>query len=218
MDPAAWKMAPQEIESRSFKIIDEEAGSHSWEPQAWTVVRRLIHTSADFDYVKDTVISPGAIESGIEALRKGAQIFTDTKMALNGINRGNLESYGVSVTCLVDDPRVVTRSKESGYTRSQVAVDLVFEEYLSEGKPIIWVFGNAPTALYRLIERLTMDPKLTRPALIVGFPVGFVNAYESKKELSISGLPYFITNLSRKGGSNVAAATINAIAKLSLQK
>jgi precorrin-8X/cobalt-precorrin-8 methylmutase len=218
MDSAAWKIAPQEIEKRSFEIIDEEAGSHSWDPEAWSVVRRLIHTTADFDYVKDTIISPGAIDSGIEALKKGALIFTDTKMALNGINKTNLASYEVVVTCLVDDPRVIAKSKETGYTRSQVAVDLVIEEYIQRDKPIIWVFGNAPTALYRLIERLDSDESLKRPALIVGFPVGFVNAYESKKELSVSKLPYFITNLSRKGGSNVAAAAINALAKLSLTR
>jgi precorrin-8X/cobalt-precorrin-8 methylmutase len=214
MEKDAWKIPPQEIEKRSFAIIDEEAGPTKWEPKAWTVVRRLIHTSADFDYVKDTAISPGAVESGVEALQKGALIFTDTKMALNGINKGNLAPYGVEALCLVDDERIKAKSKETGYTRSQVAVDLEIDECLKPGRPAIWVFGNAPTALLRLIERLKDDQSLARPALIVGFPVGFVNAYESKKELTESGLPHFITNLSRKGGSNVAAATINALAKL----
>ncbi|MDR2339226.1 MAG: precorrin-8X methylmutase [Deltaproteobacteria bacterium] len=214
MDPEAWKIAPQEIERRSFEIIDQEAGPHDWAPDAWTVVRRLVHTSADFDYVRDTVISEGAIASGVAALRSGALLFTDTKMALNGINKGNLAPYGCEARCLVDDPRVVASAKEGGHTRSQVAVDVALNDSAGGGRPLIWVFGNAPTALLRLIERLKGEPGLARPSLVVGLPVGFVNAYESKKELTVSGLPYFITNLSRKGGSNVAAATINALAKL----
>ncbi|MDR2459605.1 MAG: precorrin-8X methylmutase [Deltaproteobacteria bacterium] len=213
MEQPSWSIPPQEIENRSFAIIDAEAGEHNFPPDAWSIVRRLIHTSADFDYVKDTVISPGAIESGVAALKKGALILTDTKMALNGINRGNLAPYDTTILCLVDDPRTVTVAKEKGLTRSQVAVDLGFSDYVQEGRPTIWVIGNAPTALYRLMERLK-DPSLPKPALVVGLPVGFVNAFESKRDLSKSGIPYFITNLSRKGGSNVAAATINALAKL----
>jgi precorrin-8X/cobalt-precorrin-8 methylmutase len=216
METEAWKIPPQEIERRSFEIIDEEAGPHGWDPAPWTVVRRLIHTSADFEYVKDTVISEGAVESGIRALRAGALILTDTKMALNGINQGNLASYGTETLCLVDDPRVKKVASETGFTRSQVAVDVALAEHVSATRPSIWAFGNAPTALYRLIERLSSDPSLPRPALVIGFPVGFVNAFESKRELSRSSIPFFITNLSRKGGSNVAAATVNALARLSL--
>jgi precorrin-8X/cobalt-precorrin-8 methylmutase len=214
MPQQAWNIPPQEIEDRSFAIIDKEAGDHSWDPKSWSIVRRLIHTSADFDYVKDTVISPGAVESGVDALKKGALILTDTKMALNGINKGNLASYDVTILCLVDDERTVKRAKENSLTRSQVAVDLGFSDYVKPDKPTIWVVGNAPTALYRLMTRLDEDQSLQKPALVVGLPVGFVNAYESKADLSKSKVPYFITNLSRKGGSNVAAAVINALAKL----
>ncbi|MDR2198633.1 MAG: precorrin-8X methylmutase [Deltaproteobacteria bacterium] len=214
METEAWKIPPQEIERRSFAIIDSEAGPHDWDPEAWTVVRRLVHTTADFDYVKDTVISPGAIESGVRALKNGALVLTDTKMALNGVNKSVLAPHHVEVLCLVDDPRVLSRARETSRTRSQVAVDLAYEERVKEGRDLIFVFGNAPTALYRLLERLEKDPALKRPALVLGFPVGFVNAYESKKELSLSQTPHFITNLSRKGGSNVAAAAVNALAKL----
>ena len=214
MPQPSWSLPPQEIEDRSFAIIDQEAGEHGWDEDSWSVVRRLVHTSADFDYVKDTVISPGALESGAAALRAGALVLTDTKMALNGINKGNLAPYGVDAFCLVDDERTVREAREKGLTRSQVAVDLGFSDYVRPGRPTVWVVGNAPTALCRLMERLEGDPGLQRPALVVWLPVGFVNAYESKRELAASKIPYFITNLSRKGGSNVAAAVVNALAKL----
>jgi precorrin-8X/cobalt-precorrin-8 methylmutase len=139
-------------------------------------------------------------------------------MALNGINRGNLEGFGVELLCLVDDPEVRARALGSGQTRSQVAVDAALDGRAPSGRPLVWAFGNAPTALYRLLERLGADPSLPRPALVAGFPVGFVNAIESKRELARSGLPHFVTNLSRKGGSNVAAAAINALARIALGK
>ncbi|MDR1037034.1 MAG: precorrin-8X methylmutase [Deltaproteobacteria bacterium] len=217
MDTAAWKIPPQEIEERSFAIIDREAGTHGWDPAAWTVVRRLVHTSADFDYVKDTVISPGAVEAGVEAIRGGPLILTDTKMALSGINRSNLASYGADVLCLVDDPRTVEAAADTSSTRSQAAVDVALAHHVKAGRPTVWAVGNAPTALYRLLERLAGDPSLPAPALVIGLPVGFVNAFESKRDLAASGIRHFITNLSRKGGSNVAAAAVNALAKLALR-
>ncbi|MDR3155172.1 MAG: precorrin-8X methylmutase [Deltaproteobacteria bacterium] len=216
MSTAAWKLPPAEIEARSFGIIDEEAGPHSWDPARWSIVRRLVHTSADFDYVKDTVISPGAVEAGTAAIKDAALIVTDTKMALSGINRSNLAPFGAEVICLVDDERVVQAAKAASSTRSQAAVDVAMEEFVKAGRKTVWVVGNAPTALYRLMERLREDPSLPEPSLVVGLPVGFVNAYESKRDLAASGIRNFITNLSRKGGSNVAAAAINAIAKLAL--
>ncbi|MDR1080667.1 MAG: precorrin-8X methylmutase [Deltaproteobacteria bacterium] len=217
MDTAAWKIPPQEIEERSFAIIDREAGPHDWGRAAWTVVRRLVHTSADFDYVKDTAMSPGAVEAGVEAIRGGPLILTDTKMALSGINRSNLATFGAELLCLVDDPRTVKAAGETSSTRSQAAVDVALAHHVTAGRPTIWAVGNAPTALYRLMERLGADPALPAPALVIGLPVGFVNAFESKRDLAASGVRYFITNLSRKGGSNVAAAAVNALAKLALQ-
>ncbi|MDR1314345.1 MAG: precorrin-8X methylmutase [Deltaproteobacteria bacterium] len=217
MDTAAWKIPPQEIEDKSFAIIDKEAGPHKWAPAAWTVVRRLVHTSADFDYVKDTVMSPGAVEAGVAAIKAGPLILTDTKMALSGINRANLASYGAELLCLVDDPRTAEAAKASGSTRSQAAVDVALLHHVTASRPAIWAVGNAPTALYRLMERLQGDPSLPEPALVIGLPVGFVNAYESKRDLAASKIARFITNLSRKGGSNVAAAAVNALAKLALK-
>ncbi|MDR2351607.1 MAG: precorrin-8X methylmutase [Deltaproteobacteria bacterium] len=209
-----WSIPPQEIESRSFAIIDSEAGEHTWDPKSWSVVRRLIHTTADFDYVKDTRISPGAIEAGITALQNSPLILTDTKMALNGINRYNLAKYNPTLTCLVDHELTLKLSQKNKQTRSLAAVDLAFRQFIEPNKPVIWVIGNAPTALYGLLEKLQSDASLPKPSLVVALPVGFVNAWESKKDLvATANFPY-ITNDSRKGGSNVAAAAINALAKL----
>jgi precorrin-8X/cobalt-precorrin-8 methylmutase len=211
-----WKLPPKEIETKSFAIIDAEAGAHDWDPTSWSLVRRLVHTSADFDYVKDLVISPGAIEAGIKALLEGSVVITDTNMALSGINLRRLGSFGNTMACLVDDIRVTGMATKTGMTRSMAAVDVSFSSFAHQDRSegIIWVFGNAPTGLFRLLERLREDPGLPVPRLIVGLPVGFVNALESKNALMNSGLPYFITNHGRKGGSNVAAATINALSAL----
>ncbi|MDR3135558.1 MAG: precorrin-8X methylmutase [Deltaproteobacteria bacterium] len=215
-----WKLKPSEIEEKSFSIIDAEAVPNDWDPRSWQIVRRLVHTSADFDYVKDLVISPGAIDAGIKALLEGSIVLTDTNMALSGINLRRLGSFGNPMACLVDDIRVVNLASTAKMTRSMAAVDIGFSSLINQGQPegAIWVFGNAPTGLFRLLEKLKNEPGLPVPRLVVGLPVGFVNAYESKKSLTESGLPYFISNLSRKGGSNVAAATINALAALAREE
>ncbi|MDR2366831.1 MAG: precorrin-8X methylmutase [Deltaproteobacteria bacterium] len=211
-----WKLKPEEIEAKSFSIIDAEAGDHGWDPRSWRLVRRLIHASADFDYARDLVISPGAIEAGIKALNDGSIVFTDTNMALSGINLRRLGDFGNTMACLVGDVRVVSLAAKSGMTRSMAAVDVGLSSIGHQDRPegAIWVFGNAPTGLFRLLERLGEDPRLPVPRLVVGLPVGFVNAEESKIALMGSGLPHFITNRGRKGGSNVAAATINALSAL----
>ncbi|MDR0621926.1 MAG: precorrin-8X methylmutase [Deltaproteobacteria bacterium] len=220
MTGTEWKLKPSDIEAKSFSIIDAEAGAHDWDPRSWQLVRRLIHTSADFDYVKDTVISPGAIEAGIQALNDGSIVLTDTNMALSGINLRRLGNFGNTMACLVDDIRVINLATKTGMTRSMAAVDVGFSTISHQGQPegAIWVFGNAPTGLFRLLERVKNDPSLPTPRLVVGLPVGFVNALESKKALIDSGLPYFITNRGRKGGSNVAAATINALSALAREE
>lgn len=211
MEAADWKLGPAEIESRSFSIIDFEAGEHGWPPMEWSVVRRLVHTSADFDYVKDAIISPGAVATGVAALRGGATIFTDTDMALSGINLKRRGGFGNDLACLISHPDTAEIAKANGLTRAMAAVDLAFSSW---DYPAVWVFGNAPTGLLRLIERLRAEPGLPMPRLVVGLPVGFVNAAESKKALEESSIPNFITNRGRKGGSNVAAAVINALAAL----
>ncbi len=197
-------MQPQAIEQRSFDIIDAEAGNHGFPPDQWMVVRRMIHTSADFDYLKTVRIHPSAIQKGVAAIRRGDPLFTDTQMAKAGIRKLSLEPFGTTVTCLIDDPDVRSKAAQSGTTRSHAAVDTAVAQTTGG----IFVVGNAPTALLRLIE--LVRGKKAAPSLIIGLPVGFVNAAESKAALIQLGLPH-ITNTGRKGGSNVAAAVVNAL-------
>lgn len=197
-------MKPEEIEAQSFAIIDREAGPHGFAPDAWQIVRRIIHTSADFEYLQTVRFHPGAVAAGVAAIRSGGKIVTDTHMARSGIRRAALEGFGGSAVCHVDTPAVADAARLAGTTRAAAAVDAAAAEV--EGG--IYVVGNAPTALLRLIE--LVRGKQARPALIVGFPVGFVNAAESKAALAALDHP-FITNLGRKGGSNVAASVVNAL-------
>ena len=197
-------MKPQEIESQSFNIIDEEAGDHGFTPSEWSIVRRMIHTSADFEYKDSIRIHPQAIAAGIGAIRNGSNIITDTNMARVGIRKADLEPFGTQVNCLMTDPQIGEIARSKGTTRARAAVDAAVSQ-MAGG---IYVIGNAPTALLRLIE-LVNEAK-ARPALIVGLPVGFVNAAESKAELVALDYPY-ISNVGRKGGSNVAASVVNAL-------
>jgi precorrin-8X/cobalt-precorrin-8 methylmutase len=205
-----WRLNPKDIEAQSFAIIDEEAGAHELPSAEWSLVRRLIHTSADFDYIKDIFFSPFAVLLGVKAIQAGAAIITDTRMALSGINRKNLAPFGNELFCFIDHPRTLELAKSG--TRSQAAVDAALELTPDPNK-VIFAIGNAPTALCRLLEVIESKPDL-KPKLILGFPVGFVNALESKRELKRLAPVPFITNLSRKGGSNVVAAAVNALALL----
>jgi precorrin-8X/cobalt-precorrin-8 methylmutase len=198
-------MKPAEIEKRSFRIIDEEAGTHAYTEAEWSIIRRMIHTSADFEYMQTIRIHPQAIAMGIAALHDGRNIVTDTNMARAGIRKSEIYRFGGSVECLIGDSTVVQMAKESGCTRAMAAVDAAVP--LMKGG--IYVIGNAPTALMRLIE--LMRSGQAKPSLVVGLPVGFVNAAESKSELAQMDVPH-ITNTGRKGGSNVAASVINALA------
>ncbi len=198
-------MKPQEIEDLSFKIIEKEAGNHPFSRDEWPIVRRMIHTSADFDYINTIRFHPKAIEAGIKAIRKGCRIFTDTHMARVGIRKKEIETFGGEVTCLIADEDVAKNAKTSGTTRALAAVDMACDR-MAGG---IYVIGNAPTALLRLIE--LVKEKKASPALIIGLPVGFVNAAESKDALMTLDFPY-ITNKGRKGGSNIAASVVNALA------
>jgi precorrin-8X/cobalt-precorrin-8 methylmutase len=197
-------MKPHEIEQLSFQIIDSEAGGHDFTPDQWQVVRRVIHTSADFEWQEMIRLHPQAIASGMAAIQNGCTIITDTNMARVGIRQRDLVRFGGTVACYMTDDRVAEVSAREGITRARAAVDLAAQE-LSGG---ICVVGNAPTALLRLIELINQGE--VRPALVVGLPVGFVNAAESKALLLECHVPY-ITNVGRKGGSNVAAAVINAL-------
>lgn len=207
MDSLAMK--PEEIETESFRIIDAEAGEHDWSPAEWQVVRRAVHTSADFEYVRSMVFSEGAVEQAVAALKSGWGIVTDTNMALSGISKARLTRFGTRVSCHVADPDVSETAKQEGITRSIAAM----RKAVADPGNRIFVIGNAPTALFELL-RLTEEGKAD-PALIIGLPVGFVGAEESKNALAATGQGIaFITNMGRKGGSNVAAAVVNALAIL----
>ncbi len=197
-------MKPLEIEQLSFQIIDSEAGDHGFPPDQWPLVRRVIHTSADFEWQAMIRLHPQAIACGVAAIRAGGTVVTDTNMARVGIRQRDMEAFGGSVRCYMADERVAATAAREGTTRAKAAVDLAAAE-LSGG---IYVVGNAPTALLRLIDLI--DQGQATPALVVGLPVGFVNAAESKALLLDSDVP-FITNVGRKGGSNVAAAVVNAL-------
>ncbi|WP_243372762.1 precorrin-8X methylmutase [Geotalea sp. SG265] len=202
-------LRPEEIEAESFRLIEAEVGPHSWSPEEWQVVRRAIHTSADFEYSRNMFFSAAAVARGIEALRRGLGIVTDTNMALAGINRGKRERFGNSISCFVAEPQVARKAQAEGVTRSILAM----RRGAADSANGIFVIGNAPTSLFELL-RLVREEGV-KPALIVGLPVGFVGAAESKESLLTleddhPEIP-FITNRGRKGGSNVAAAVINAL-------
>lgn len=201
-------LRPEEIEAESFRIIDDEVGRHAWSAEQWPVVRRAIHTTADFDYARDMKFSPDAVARGIDAIRKGRGIVTDTTMALAGINKRLLEPFAITPSCFIGDPDVAEKAEKDGITRSIEAM----RKAASDPGNGIFVIGNAPTALFELL-RLARDESLW-PDLVIGLPVGFVGAEESKERLVLEaplhGIP-FITNLGRKGGSNVAAAVVNAL-------
>ncbi len=200
-------MKPHEIERSSFQIIDQEAGIHHFDAQQWSIVRRIIHTTADFEFKEMVRIHPDAVSAGIEAIRTGKMIVTDTNMARVGIRKKDIERFGGQVKCYIDDPVIFQKAAATGGTRAKAAVDAA----LGDMKDGIYVVGNAPTALLRLIE--LVGQKKARPALIIGLPVGFVNAAESKAVLVEMDYPY-ISNVGRKGGSNVAASVVNALAIL----
>jgi precorrin-8X/cobalt-precorrin-8 methylmutase len=197
-------MKPEDIESLSFNIIDEEAGNHGFNRKEWSIVRRMIHTSADFEYMNSICFSGDPIAVGIKAIKAGKNIITDTEMARSGIRKKSVEGFSGRVSCLINDGNVTAKAKKEGTTRARMAVDLSGDTL--EGG--IYAVGNAPTALLRLIE-LINENKI-RPALILGFPVGFVNAAESKALLTKTDIP-FITNKGRKGGSNIVASVVNAL-------
>lgn len=198
-----YMKSPMGIEKRSFEIIGSEMHEHNFSEEELQIVKRVIHTTADFEYQDLIEISEGAIEAGVSALKNGAKIYTDTKMALSGMNKRALKELNASVECYVGLEEVFKLAKEKEITRSMAGVELAAKENVD-----IFVFGNAPTALFKLRE-LIKEGK-ANPKLIVAVPVGFVGASESKEDLDELGIPY-IRVKGRKGGSTVAAAIINAL-------
>ena len=205
-------MKPEEIEAESFRIIDKEAGDHGWPEAEWQVVRRSIHTSADFEYAGSMVFSDGVVEKAVAAIKSGCGIVTDTNMALSGISKERLAPFGCRAICHVADPDVAESARRTGVTRSIAAM----RKAVVSPDNRIFVIGNAPTALFELL-RLVREGA-AQPALIIGLPVGFVGAEESKNALAATdGSIPFITNMGRKGGSNVAAAVVNALAIIAMR-
>ncbi|WP_061222361.1 cobalt-precorrin-8 methylmutase [Leptospira weilii] len=209
----------REIEDKSFSIIDEEAGSHPFSKEEWEVVRRIIHATADFEYKDITKIHYQAINSGIQAFKKGCPIVCDVQMILAGLNQDRLKVYGCKTFCFISDEDVIAKAKEKNSTRAIEAIQKAKEFNLLNGAVI--VVGNAPTALLE-IERLIRLEDI-KPALIIGVPVGFVSATESKEAIlklecsNIFSAPYIITK-GRKGGSTIAVAILHALLLLSSKR
>jgi precorrin-8X/cobalt-precorrin-8 methylmutase len=195
---------PDEIEARSMAIITELLGERVFPQLEAAIVKRIIHTTADFDYASNTKFSPGAVANGQAAILAGGNLVTDTQMALAGINRNCLAHFGGTVTCLMSEPEVAREARARGVTRAVISI----EKAIQDRRNKIFVIGNAPTALLRLCELIQQE--VVAPELVIGVPVGFVNVIEAKERLAATAVPYILT-AGRKGGSNVAAAIVNAL-------
>ena len=195
---------PMDIEKRSFEIITEHLNGRSFGPDKDDIVKRVIHTSADFDYADNLVFSDGVVDKALQAIKNGATIVTDTNMAYSGINKKILESFGGQAHCYMADEDVAAKAKERGITRAMVSM----EKACDIKGDLILAIGNAPTALI-WIDKLVKEGKMN-PSLVIGVPVGFVNVVESKELIIKSDIPYIVAR-GNKGGSNVAAAICNAL-------
>lgn len=198
---------PQDIEKRSFEIIGEELGDkiNKFDEVTLPVIKRVIHTTADFEYADLIEFMNDAINSGKEALKKGCKIYCDTNMIVNGASKMVLSKFNCEAYCLVADSEVVKEAKEKGVTRSIVGM----EKAAKDPNTKIFLIGNAPTALYQLKEMIERN-EIEKPALVVGVPVGFVGAAESKEAFKSLGIPYITIN-GRKGGSTVAVSILHGI-------
>ncbi len=197
-------LKPNEIETKSFEIIADNLKGIEIDEAILPVLMRVIHTSADFEYVETLKFSTDAINSVSALLKNGCTIITDTEMAKAGINKRLASKHGIDVLCYINDEEVIENARNAGATRATMAV----RKAMALGKDVIYVCGNAPTALIE-IDRLMKEENIA-PKFVVGVPVGFVNVVESKELIMESGLEYIVSS-GRKGGSNVAAAIINAL-------
>ncbi len=198
------QVAPQEIEKRSFEIITEELKGRVFPKEQESIIKRAIHTTADFDYADNLCFSKQAVQIAKQAITNGACIVTDTQMAKAGINKKSLGRYGGEVFCFMSDEDVAAEAKERGVTRAVVSM----ERAANLDRDVIFAIGNAPTALiqlYQMIQTGKISPKL-----VIGVPVGFVNVVQAKELIMTAGVPYIVAR-GRKGGSNVAAAICNAL-------
>ena len=196
-------LPPMEIEKESFRIITEELGDRTLDPEQAPILKRVIHTTADFDYADNLYFSPNAVALAKEAIRGGATVVTDTQMALSGINKKTLARFGGEVKCFMSDEDVAAAARAQGVTRARISMD----KGAALGENVIFAIGNAPTALIRLRELIDGG---YRPKLIIGVPVGFVNVVPSKELIIASPVPCIVAR-GRKGGSNVAVSIVNAL-------
>jgi precorrin-8X/cobalt-precorrin-8 methylmutase len=203
-----------DIEKRSFDIIESEIGTHSYDKYEWVIVRRVIHATADFDFASSgrIIFHRKAIESAFNGIKRRCTIVTDVDMVLAAINKKSIADLGLRAVCYISDPRVAEQARMLGKTRSEMAMRYAASE-IDGG---IVAIGNAPTALYELIGMIKEG--VTKPALVIGIPVGFVSAAESKGELAKTDDTPFITNSGRKGGSAVVSSIMNALMLLYMSK
>ena len=195
---------PQEIEDMSFQIITDELGEHPFTEEQYPVVQHVIHASADFDLGRSLVFHPDAVQSGIQAIRSGKIVVADVQMVQVGISKNRIEKFGGEVKVYISDRDVMEEAKRLNTTRAIISM----RKAVKEADGGIFCIGNAPTALLELI-RMVKEGE-AKPGLVIGMPVGFVSAAESKEELAKLDIP-FITNIGRKGGSPVTVAALNAI-------
>ena len=203
----------QSIEDESMQIIENEIGSHSYNEHEWPIVRRIIHSTADFDFARDNkiIFQKNAVQSGLDALKNGCSIIVDVNGIVGLMNKQNPKDFGNNVICNISEPSLIEAAKKENKTRAQMSMRIAKED-MNGG---IVVIGNAPTALLEVMEMIREE--ITKPALVIGIPVGFVSAVESKDELAKMDIP-FITNQGRKGGSPCASAIVNALYKLLRQR
>jgi len=203
----------QSIEDKSMEIIESEIGSHQYSKDEWPIVRRVIHATADFDFARQNMIvfHKNAISSGINSLKNGCNIIVDVNGVIGGLNKENLKEFGNKAICNISEPKIVEEAKKLNKTRAQTSMRMAASE-MNGG---VVAIGNAPTALVEVVQMIREG--ITRPSLVIGIPVGFVCAVESKEELQTLDSPY-ITNKGRKGGSPCASAIVNALFKLLKEK
>jgi precorrin-8X/cobalt-precorrin-8 methylmutase len=205
-------MTPEEIYAESFRIIEAEAGGHTFDAMEWPVVRRMVHASGDLEILRCVVFTGGAVAAGVAALRDGVAIVADVGMVAAGISKPHATALGVALRCFIDDPDVREQAAARGLTRSACAM----AKAVAEVGDAVYVVGNAPTALLALCDAVREG--VVRPRLVVAMPVGFVSVVESKERaLSLSGTPVAAVR-GRKGGSAVAAAAVNAMLRMATRE
>ena len=203
----------QSIEDESMRIIEDEIGTHPYNEQEWQIVRRVIHSTADFDFARDNkiIFHKDAVQSALAGLKNGCSIIVDVNGIIGLMNKQNPKDFGNNVVCNISEPSLMEEAKKQGKTRAEMSMRVAKED-MNGG---IVVVGNAPTALLEVMKMIREG--ITKPALVIGIPVGFVSAVESKEELAQMDIP-FITNQGRKGGSPCASAIVNALYKLLRQE